>query len=262
MQAFRLPEAMREASLLWALEYYKSCNMIWAEVEMRGRDLRLGREQKGWTQQEAASMLCVSQPYLSLMEKGLRPVPEKLAHKAASAFGLSAATLPVETSWENVQPKDANTLAIDLASLGYPGFAYLKSKRKKNPGEVLLSALSTKCLESRVAEALPWLVLTYPDLDWKSLVSAAKLRDLQNKLGLVTCLARELAEKRGETNKASLLRDQERLLERSRLFFEDTLCNESLTQAERRWLETNRPDEAKHWRVLTDLSTEHLSHAF
>lgn len=228
---------------------------------MTGKDLKFGREQKGWTQEEAAARLSVSQPYLSLLEKGMRRVPERLARKAASAFGLSAATLPVETSWESVQPKDANTLAMDLAALGYPGFAYLKLKRKKNPGEVLLSALSAKCLESRVAEALPWLLLQYPELDWDSLIRAAKERDLQNRLGLVTCVARRVAEKRGENNKAELLRKQERVLERSRLFLEDTLCNNSLTQAEKRWLETNRPDDAKHWRVLTDLSPEHLSYA-
>ena len=228
---------------------------------MTGKDLKFGREQKGWTQEEAATRLSVSQPYLSLMEKGARRVPEKLARKAASAFGLSAATLPVETNWESVQPRDANTLAMDLAALGYPGFGYLKSKRKKNPGEVLLSALSVKCLESRVAEALPWLLLEYPELDWVLLIRAAKEKDLQNRLGLITCVARRLAEKRGENNKVELLRKQERVLERSRLFLEDTLCNDSLTQAERRWLETNRPDEAKHWRVLTDLSPEHLSYA-
>jgi transcriptional regulator with XRE-family HTH domain len=228
---------------------------------MTGKDLKLGRGKKGWTQEEAASRLSVSQPYLSLMERGVRRVPNKLARTAASAFGLSAATLPVETSWQSVRPKNANTLATDLASLGYPGFAYLKSKRKKNPAEVLLSALSTKCLETRVAEALPWLLLRYPDLDWNSLVSAAKARDLQNKLGLVTCVARKVAEKRGESNKAELLRTKERVLEPSRLFLEDTLCNDSLTQAERGWLQTNRPDEAKYWRVLTDLSPEHLSYA-
>jgi transcriptional regulator with XRE-family HTH domain len=243
------------------LKYYNVCNIISSEFDMTGKDLKLGRGQKGWTQEEAASRLGVSQPYLSLMEKEVRRVPEKLARKATSAFGLSPATLPVKTSWESVQPKDANTLATDLASLGYPGFAYLKSKRKKNPGEVLLSALSTKCLQSRVAEALPWLLLTYPDLDWDSLVRAAKARDLQNKLGLVICVARRVAEIRGESNTAKLLRKQERVLEPSRLFLEDTLCNDSLTQAERRWLETNRPEEAKHWRVLTDLSPEHLSYA-
>ena len=78
---------------------------------MTGKDLKLGREEKGWTQEQAAARLSVSQPYLSLMEKGARPVPDKLARKAATAFGLSATTLPVETSWETVQPKDANTLA-------------------------------------------------------------------------------------------------------------------------------------------------------
>lgn len=228
---------------------------------MTGHDLKLGRKQKGWTQEEAASRLEVSQPYLSLLEKGVRRVPKSLARKATTAFGLSAASLPVETNWESVQPKDSNTLAMELAALGYPGFAYLKSRRKKNPGEVLLSALSARCLESRVAEALPWLLLQYPDLDWESLVSAAKIKDLQNRLGLVTCVARKVADKRGEQNKAELLRKQERVLEPSRLFLEDTLCNDSLTNAERRWLETNRPDEAKHWRVLTDLSPDHLSYA-
>lgn len=244
------------------LKYYNICNTIWSEANVTGTDLKFGREQKGWTQEEAAAKLSVSQSYLSLMEKGMRRVPEKLARRAATAFGLSASTLPVETSWESVQPQDASTLATDLASLGYPGFGYLKSKRKKNPGEVLLSALSASCLESRVAEALPWLLLTYPDLDWESLVSAVKVRDLQNKLGLVTSVARRVAEKRGENIKAELLRKQEKALERSRLFFEDTFCNDSLTQAERRWLVTNRTDEAKYWRVLTDLSPDHLSYAF
>ena len=230
-------------------------------IEMIGRDVKLGREQKGWTQAEAAVKLGVSQPYLSLIEKGGRRVPQKLARRAASVFGLSATTLPLERGWEGVQPTDASTLAMDLASLGYPGFAYLKAKRKKNPGAVLLSALSTKHLEIRTAEALPWLLLSYTDLDWDSLISAAKTRDLQNKLGFLTCVARRVAEKRGEGNTVEFLRSKEHVLEPSRLFLEDTLCNDSLTQAERRWLETNRPVEAKHWRLLTDLSPEHLSYA-
>ena len=229
---------------------------------MTGKDLKSGREQKGWTQEQAATRLSVSQPYLSLMERERDQCPGNWLAKLHPHLDCSASTLPVEKSWETVQPKDANTLAMDLASLGYPGFAYLKSKRKKkNPGEVLLSALSAKCLESRVAEALPWLLLQYPDLDWDSLVSAAKAKDLQNRLGLVTCVARRVAEKRGEKNKVELLRKREGVLERSRLFLEDTLCNDSLTRAERRWLETNRPHEAKHWRVLTDLSAEHPRYA-
>ena len=229
---------------------------------MTGEDLKLGRERKHWTQGEAASRLRVSQPYLSLLEKGLRPVPEHLARKATTAFKLPATSLPLKKSLESVPARSGNALAVDLASLGYPGFSFLKPRVKKNPAEVLLSALSAKHLEGRLVEALPWILLKYPDLDWQSLVSAAKLRDLQNRLGFVTNLARRIAEKRGENSTAQLLRKHEENLEWSRLFLEDTLCNDSLTQAERRWLVKNRPVEARYWRVLSDLSPDHLSHAY
>ncbi|HBB98590.1 MAG TPA: hypothetical protein DC054_24670 [Blastocatellia bacterium] len=229
---------------------------------MNQRHLQEGREQKAWTQEEAASRLGVSQPYLSLLEKGLRPVPEKLARKAATVYDLSAVTLPVERSWNSVQPKDEKTLAADLAALGYPGFSYLRGRRKKNPAEVLLSALCVKNLESRLTEALPWVLLKYTDLDWQWLVSAAKAKDLQNKLGFLTNVARRIAETRGEGAKAETLRNQEVLLERSRLLLEDTLCHDSLTNAEKRWLETSRPEEAKHWRLFTDFSLEHLRYVF
>ena len=72
--------------------------------------------------------------------------------------------------------------------------------------------------------------------------------------------ARRLAEKLGKHETVSLLREQEAVLERSRLVREETLCHDSLTQSERRWLQSNRSDEAKHWNLLTDLSPEHLSH--
>jgi transcriptional regulator with XRE-family HTH domain len=227
---------------------------------MSGADLKAGRERKGWTQEEAADRLGVSQPYLSLLEKGARRLPEKLAHKAAALYRLSPARLPMKTSWHAVQ-EESDTLASDLAALGYPGLSYLKSRRKRNPAEVVLSALSAKNLEVRLAEALPWVLLEYPDLDWQWLVRAAKTNDLQNKLGFLTNVARQLAEKLGNDDTAALLRNQEFALERSRLVKEDTLCHDSLTQAERRWLRSNRTDEAKHWNLLTDLSPDHLSHA-
>jgi hypothetical protein len=116
-------------------------------------------------------------------------------------------------------------------------------------------------LESRAAEALPWVLLNYPNLDWPTLIETATAKHLQNKLGFVTCLARKVAEGRGETHIADFLLGKERILEGSRLSVEQTFCNDSLTFAERCWLESNRPNEAKHWRVLTDLSPEHLSYA-
>jgi transcriptional regulator with XRE-family HTH domain len=228
---------------------------------MTGTDLRAGREQKGWTQKQAAGKLGVSQPYLSLLEKGTRSVPEKLARKAATLYGLSAAKLPLKTGWHNVQANDDDALASDLAALGYPGLSYLKSRRKRNPAEVMLSALSANNLDSRLAEALPWVLVKHPDLNWEWLVRAAKVNDLQNKLGFVTSVARRLAEKLGNHETVSLLREQESTLERSRLVREETLCHDSLTQSERRWLRSNRSDEAKHWNLLTDLSPEQLSHA-
>jgi transcriptional regulator with XRE-family HTH domain len=228
---------------------------------MTGTDLQAGREQKGWTQEQAARKLGVSQPYLSLLEKGTRRVPEKLARKAATLYGLSAATLPMKTSWHDVQANNDDALASDLAALGYPGLSYLKSRRKRNPAEVMLSALSANNLDSRLAEALPWVLVKHPDLNWEWLVRAAKVNDLQNKLGFVTSVARRLAEKLGNHETVSLLREQESTLERSRLVREETLCHDSLTQSERRWLRSNRSDEAKHWNLLTDLSPEHLSNA-
>jgi transcriptional regulator with XRE-family HTH domain len=228
---------------------------------MIGTDLQSGREQNGWTQEESARRLGVSQPYLSLLEKGLRRVPEKLARKAAKVYGLSAATLPVESDLETLELKNEDTLASDLAALGYPGFSHLPHGRKKNPAEVLLSALSARELNSRLVEALPWVLFEYPDLNWSSLVSAAKVRDLQNRLGFVTSLARRVAEKRGESEKANKLRRHESALEPSRLFREDTLCHESLTPVERKWLDTTRPREAEFWRLWTDLKPEHLSYA-
>ena len=234
---------------------------------MTGMQLATGRRQKGWSQQKAATRLGVSQPYLSLLEKGERVVTEELAHKAAQVFGLSPVALPMKSTPHNLQSAKEDELAADLAALGYPGFSHLlavrrrKRLRRRNPAEVLASALQVNELQSRLTEALPWVLLSFPELNWQWLVSTAKLNDLQNRLGFVTNVARRLAETRGESEKAALLAQQESALERSRLAHEDTLCHESLTRAERRWLRDHRPPEAKHWGLLTDLSPEHLSYA-
>jgi transcriptional regulator with XRE-family HTH domain len=228
---------------------------------MTGKDLKKGRLQRQWTQEEAAARLGVSQPYFSLLEKELRRVPEKLARKAATVFRLSAVTLPFETTQNQAEPETEDDLALALAALGYPGFSHLRGGRKKNPAQILLSALSSENLNSRLTEALPWVLLKYPDLDWQSLLKEVKVRDLQNRLGFLTSVARRLAEKQGDTDKAKWLQSKESSLERSRLILEDTLCHDSLTKAERRWLHTARSDEAKHWRLLTDLSPDHLNYA-
>ena len=234
---------------------------------MTGMHLVLERNRKGWSQLEAASRLGVSQPYLSLLEKGVRRVPDQLARRAAQVFGLSPVALPLKARQESLQVANEKELAVDLATLGYPALSHLRSARRtkarqrKNPAEVLASALQFGDLDSRLTEAMPWVVLEFPELDWQWLVSVAKLNDLQNRLGFVTNVARRLAERRGENEKAELLAQQESVLERSRLAREDTLCHASLTLVERTWLRRHRSDEAKHWGLLTDLSPEHLSYA-
>ena len=234
---------------------------------MTGMQLVLGRRKKGWSQQRAAARLGVSQPYLSLLEKGERAVTVALAHKATHVFGLSPAALPMKAVPQSLRSANEDELATDLAALGYPGLSHLASSRrgrrllKRNPAEILASALQVSDLDSRLTEALPWVLLRFPDLNWNWLMTAAKLNDLQNRLGFVTSVARQLTERRGESEKAAFLARQESVIERSRLAREDTLCHESLTNAERRWLRDHRSPEAAHWGLLTDLSPEHLSYA-
>ena len=224
---------------------------------MKETDLKTGRGNKGWTQHQAALRLGVSQPYLSLLEKGARQVPKKLARKASTVYGLAATTLPLETGEHSVHPKPNEALASELAALGYPGLAMLAGlplgPSRFDPNLDLVAARDRR---NFVLDQMQQLGTATP-----AEVTAAKVNDLQNKLGFITNVARRLAEKLGKTEITALLREYESALERSRLVQEETLCHDSLTQAERRWLRSNRSAQAKHWNLLTDLSPEHLSHA-
>lgn len=230
---------------------------------MDSTDLRSARLDKGLSQAQAAARLGISQPYLAMLESGSRRVTPKLARRAMRTYGMPATVLPPSESSGTRQAMDPDALAQDLAALGYPGFAHLRprSRKLRNPGEVLLSALAQDDLEARLVEALPWLVLRYWTLDQDWLVREAKLRDLQNRLGFVVSLARGLAERASDGPKAQALKELEARLDRSRLAREDTLCNASLSDSERRWLENNRSPEARHWNVLTDWTADHVRYA-
>ena len=62
-----------------------------------------------------------------------------------------------------------------------------------------MAALDSDDLDSRVTEALAWLPLAYPHLDWDWLTANAKLRDRQNRLGFVGVLARQAAARGGRS---------------------------------------------------------------
>jgi transcriptional regulator with XRE-family HTH domain len=213
--------------------------------------MKRAREARGWTQAEAAERLGVSQGYVSLLESGGRPVPQRLAPALRRTLELSP--LALSPSELNL---DSDRLPGLLGALGYEPFGYLRG-RLLNPTAVLLSALRQKDLPSRVVEALPWLALRFPGLNWEWLVGRAKLHDVQNRLAYVVTLASELA----GAGVAAQLRELVLGLEPSRLAREDTLCHDSMPETERRWLRERRSQEAEHWNLLTDLRREHLPYA-
>src|ERR1700731_4061836 len=127
--------------------------------------LKKARLERGWSQQEAAGRLGVTQSYYSMLESGRRSLTPRV-RKLMQVFNLSPTVLPVHEVREGVTD---DFLAHELALLGYPGFAHLRGGGQKvNPAEYLLTALAKHNLEARVAEGLPWLVRRYPDVprDW------------------------------------------------------------------------------------------------
>ncbi len=223
--------------------------------------LKAGRLKVGLTQQQAAEALGVSQSYLSQLEMGQRPVTPELARAATALYRLPATALPMPEPPTEGDVADAAQLARQLSGLGYPGFAHLRA-RKANPAAVVLEALLQNDLETRLAEALPWVLLTYPDLDWAWLVRHGKLHDVQNRLGFLVAIAKGLAADRPEFEPAfNQLSAVERQLEHARLAREDTLCRESMPVAERRWLKAHRSALARHWNLLTGLTADQLSYA-
>jgi len=221
--------------------------------------LRTARQAAGLTQQKAADRLGVSQAYLALLERGRRPVTTRLGPRIVKLYRLGPTALPLES--DSIDSWHSSSLAAALASLGYPGFRQLRGARRKNPAVVLLAAIAASEVEVRMIEALPWLVAEHSDLDWEWLTREAKLRDVQNRLGFVVTLARQVAEKRGDASAAGRLCEVEEVLDRARLVREDTLCQASLSDAERRWLRRTRPVEAGHWNLLTDLNARYLPYA-
>ena len=72
---------------------------------------------------------------------------------------------------------------------------------------------------------------------------------------------KHLAAEGENSTRSQTLTDSRALLERSRLVQEDTLCHDSMTKVERKWLRSDCPPEAKHWNLLTDLDVRHLAYA-
>jgi transcriptional regulator with XRE-family HTH domain len=227
------------------------------ERGLYSEQLQAARHAAGLTQQQASERLDISQAYLALLERGRRPLTSDLEARLADVYNLGPLALPLRTDglW------DSSSLAAGLASLGYPGFRQLDGTAVHNPATILLAATASCNVEVRVIEALPWLAVEYCNLNWEWLIREVKIRDVQNRLGFIVTLARQLTEKRNNVAATVKLCEIEATLDRARLVREDTLCQDSLSAAECRWLKKARPAEARHWNLLTDLSLDALRYA-
>lgn len=210
------------------------------------------------TQAVAAQRLRVSQPYLSQLELGRRRLTPRVARRALRVYGLSPTVLPVTFEWR--PRKDGRTahLAEQLSALGYPGYAHVRPEAAANPAAVVLGAISADDVDARSIAGVAWLLARYPDLDWAWLVSKAKQRNVQNRLGYLASVASEVLERDAAVGAIDPSRLRAALveLEKSRLAAETTLCRESMTNSERVRLRANRPPLARHWNVLADLSAD------
>ena len=210
-------------------------------------NLQRWRRRNKLRQVDAAALLGVSQPYLSLLEKGARPVTRALRVRLGWMQGDNP------QSRKKGAPLD-DQFRAQLSALAYPGFAHVRPAKPKPHTEVLLvSVLSRANADARVVEALPWLLRRYADqLDLPGLVRQAKLLNLQNRLGFLL-QASGVQWPEFSTAVAEL--------ERARLLQEDTLCWDSMPVATREWMRDNRSALAAHWNVVTTLVPESLSDA-
>ena len=222
--------------------------------------LQTARRARGWTQKRAARQLGVTQAYLSMLERGRRVPPPALALRLVEVYHLSPASLPLPAGDWQPPPTGEREVAAELGRLGYPGLGGRRRGQARNPAAVLLTALSQADLDRGLIQALPWLFLRYPEMDPAWLLDRAKRLDLQNRLGFVASLAREVREARGEVVPANLL-EFEAALERSRLARFGTLCQNSMLEDEGRWLFEHRSEQARRWNLLTDLKAEELPYA-
>src|SRR5271166_5597744 len=229
---------------------------------MTPHELKTARLKKGLVQAQVAESLGVSQAYVNMLENGKRRLTPRLTRRVSTLYGLSPETLPVSEGYAPAHTDDQQ-LAESLAKLGYPGFAYMRTRvSKKNPAEVLLTALGQDSLEARVAEALPWVVMKYGHRTSNWLVEQARKFNLQNRLGFVVSLALQVAERApGHDNtRVQSLRELRSKLDESRLVKEDVFYRPPQTEGEKQWLVRNRSHEAVHWNLLTDLRPEQLQY--
>ena len=147
--------------------------------------------------------------YVAMLERGQRQPSDALRRRLARVLQLPATSLPTAARRATVGRRRARcrTCRPWLPGVLSPPTG---SAPKESWRPLLLDALAAEALDPRTAEALPWLLLTFPDLDWDWLLPQVKQRDLQNRLGYVVSLARNVADLQG-LDVARVLEEREAL---------------------------------------------------
>jgi transcriptional regulator with XRE-family HTH domain len=226
------------------------------------REIQVYRSREHLSQSRLAKALGVSQAYVSQLENGARKVSKKLAARLAELPKLHQ--LPATVFPEDLENLDAfdRDLAADLSALGYDGRSPADGHKPKNPAAIIVSILKRRQVAPAVMAAIPWMLITFPEINTKWLVDQARLNNLQNRLGFLLDLAYEIAEARlaaGQFDEEHLVRLEAMRgqLEASRLANDDTLARE-LTATERQFFHEHRSETARHWNLLTGLTREQL----
>ena len=113
---------------------------------------------------------------------------------------------------------------------------------------------------ARLVAGLPWLAVEYVDLDWSWVLTEARLANLQNRVGFMLALARQLAVRLEKPRVERRLAAVEGRFDAARLAREDTFST-ALTAAETAWVRKTRSTQARHWKVVTDLSVDDVVYA-
>jgi transcriptional regulator with XRE-family HTH domain len=230
---------------------------------MNASSLRESRLAAGLTQVQLAKKVGKSQGYVSLLERGQRRPSAPLARRLAKVLRLPPTALPLEVGRRGLDQGGDDRVAKNLATLGYPGFAYLgHSRTLANPAEVLLRTLAAERVDPRLMEATPWLLLCFSDFDRDRTVMLARSYNIQNRLGFVVALAKSVAESNpAYSGRLFELNEFSSALEPFRLAREDDLGRQFKSERLRRWVKENRSEAAEHWNLLTDLAPQHLAYS-
>ena len=96
-------------------------------------------------------------------------------------------------------------------------------------------------------------------MDWSKVIKTVKIADSQNRLGFLLSLVYDKAKKANDQDKRNLIKELLLSLEKSKLYKQDSFQRQKLTESEKTWLKKNRSKNARFWRVLSNLTAEHLT---